>query len=395
MLKPVFLRLKNTSLPTRLLVVICAAVLFGNFLSMFQIQLVYTFSIIFKEVLSFALPFVIISFVLSGILSMKKNAPLVLLILIVAIIISNFCTSTTSFFVGKTLLPYLHDGVQAKGLNVLTPLKPLWWFTLTPLIASEKALLLSLSLGLFGSFFTMPALEQTVSHMKVIVEKILNGFFIPLLPLYVLGFLLKLIYEGALRSLFSSYGKTCLFFIILQIIYQLFLYLVASGFSPSRALMHIKNALPSYLTAFGTMSSSSTIPVTVNCMEKNTGNRSFSEMATPILANVHLAGDCVAVPMLALTTLFIFTGTVPSFGKFMIFIFYFCITMLAATGVPGGGILVMIPILKSILGFTPEMAGVVTTIYLVTDGFSTANNVMGDNALAMLVNKILKKLKIF
>ena len=69
--------------------------------------------------------------------------------------------------------------------------------------------------------------------------------------------------------------------------------------------------------------------------------------------------------------------------------------MLAATGVPGGGIIVMIPILKSILGFSPEMVGIITTLYLLTDGFSTACNVMGDNAVAILVNKLLKKINVF
>ena len=68
--------------------------------------------------------------------------------------------------------------------------------------------------------------------------------------------------------------------------------------------------------------------------------------------------------------------------------------MLATSGVPGGGIIVMIPILKAILGFTPEMVGVITTLYLLQDSLGTAGNVMGDGALVIIVNKILKKLRI-
>jgi Na+/H+-dicarboxylate symporter len=387
--------LKNTSLPTRLVVVILSAVFLGNFLSWYQAQFIYTFSLFFKEILSFFLPFVVIAFVLSGILSLKKNAPLALLMLIGVIIVSNFCTSLVAFFSGKLLIEYISEGIKTAGLHASISMEPLWAFTLRPLIAPERALLLALTLGLTGSFFSVPSLENFTCRFKEIIEKILNHAFIPLLPIYVLGFLLKIIHEGALATLFESYGKTCLFFIIVQNVYQLFLYFVTAGFSLSKAMFYIKNSMPSYVTAFGTMSSSSTIPVTIQCMKKNIDNPSFAEMATPILANMHLAGDCISVPILALTTLFIFTGTIPTFLIFIKFIFYFCLTMLAATGVPGGGIIVMIPILKSILGFSPEMVGIITTLYLVTDGFSTACNVMGDNALAILVNKLLKKINVF
>ena len=76
------------------------------------------------------------------------------------------------------------------------------------------------------------------------------------------------------------------------------------------------------------------------------------------------------------------------------FVFYFCLTMLAVSGVPGGGIIVMIPILKANLGFTPAMISIITALYLLQDSFGTAANVMGDGALTILVNKVLNKLGI-
>ena len=80
--------------------------------------------------------------------------------------------------------------------------------------------------------------------------------------------------------------------------------------------------------------------------------------------------------------------------QYALFVFYFCTSMFAASGVPGGGILVMIPILKSQLGFTPEMQSIIVTIYMLMDSFGTAANVMGDGALVMMLNSVLKKLKI-
>ncbi len=137
------------------------------------------------------------------------------------------------------------------------------------------------------------------------------------------------------------------------------------------------------------MSSTATIPVTVIAGEKNTHNRPLVDIAAPILANVHLVGDSIAVPILALVTLYLFFGTMVPPATFAIFIWYFCQAMLAVSGVPGGGIMVMIPILESILGFTPEMISLITALYVLQDAFGTATNVMGDGALMIIVNKII------
>ena len=54
----------------------------------------------------------------------------------------------------------------------------------------------------------------------------------------------------------------------------------------------------------------------------------------------------------------------------------------------------MIPILISQLGFTPDMISIITTLYLLLDPFGTAANVMGDGALVIIVNNVLKRLRI-
>ena len=181
---------------------------------------------------------------------------------------------------------------------------------------------------------------------------------------------------------------------LIEAVVLFLMYFFAQGLSYRKALQSIKNALPSYLTAFSTMSSVATVPVTIESATKNTGNRKLAQMAVPILANVHLAGDSITVPILSLVTISLFMGVVPDFLTFLIFVFYFCLTMLAVSGVPGGGILVMIPILKSILGFTPAMVSAITALYLLQDSLGTAANVMGDGALTILVHKILRKVGI-
>ena len=104
-----------------------------------------------------------------------------------------------------------------------------------------------------------------------------------------------------------------------------------------------------------------------------------------------MLGDAVTVPILAVVTLYLFQGTVPAFPSFLKFMLYYSTTMLAASGIPGGGIMVTIPILKSILGCSDSMISIMITLHLLQDGFGTGGNVMGDGAIIIMINNILKR----
>lgn len=365
--------------------------LFGSYFNGQFVSAAYTFSLAFKEVLGLFLPFIVFSFILGGILSFKKNAPLVLLILLVAIICSNFFVATMSFFTGKTLLPWLTSGFADVNLSITESIKPLFVFKLPSLIGAEKAMLSAIILGLFFSYKRNEKIIGYAQQLKSGVENILKKIFIPLLPLYVFGFLSKLSYEGTFYLLFKSYGSAFMLIVAVQFVYLFLMYFTIAWFNISEAIRTIKNAIPSYLTAFSTMSSTATIPVTVEGVEKNIGKSSLAHISVPIMANVHLLGDAITTPILSLVTIAIFFGTVPTFGTFLVFVTYFCMAMLATSGVPGGGIIVVLPLLKSIFGFTPEMISIITTLYLLQDCLGTAGNVMGDGALTIFVHKLLKR----
>ena len=385
---------KYLSLPVQLLLIIAFVFIFGGFVNETVIRGLYTFSMIFKELLQFFLPFVIFAFVLSGILSFKKNAPLILLILISSILCSNACVAILIYGVGTVLLPLVTCNVNPTALVATEQLAPLFSFSLPVLIPAHYALILSASLGIICSFLTVPTFEHRVEQFKKGIEWFLSKIFISLLPLYILGFLFKIKYEGTFSTLFEQYGATFVLIITLQVLYLVWFYFLASSFSLARTVKAINNALPSYITAFTTMSSTATIPVSVQAATKNIHNRSLPLMAMPIMANVHLIGDSIGTPLLALVTMVIFKGCMPSFFVYISFIFYFCITMFAVSGIPAGGIVVMMPILQSQLCFTPEMTSVMFTLYVLLDSFGTAANVMGDGALVIIVDKILRRLRL-
>jgi len=382
------------SLPVQLIAIIIGVILLGGLCNAYTVQVCYTFSLMFKECLALLLPFIVFSFVLGGILSFKKNAPLVLFILLGAIFCSNALVALLSYVVVSNFLPFISCTPGDIGVPVYHEIVPLFTLNLPQVVRSEHAMVVAVVLGLFFSVVRSKVVEQGVFQLKEVLATLLNYTVIPLLPLYVLGFLLKIRYEGAFVPLMQQYGSAVVLLIALQTLCLIIYYLLATGFSATRALRAIHVALPSYLTAFSTMSSTATVPVSVETAVRNIGNRPLAQMAMPIMANVHLLGDSIGVPVLALTTLFLFQGCLPTFTVFLGFLLYFCTSMFAVSGIPGGGIIVMIPVLKSMLGFTPEMISIITALYLLLDSFGTAANVMGDGALVIMVNKLLRQLKI-
>ena len=78
----------------------------------------------------------------------------------------------------------------------------------------------------------------------------------------------------------------------------------------------------------------------------------------------------------------------PSFLTYLPFAFYFVLAKFSVAAIPGGGIIVMLPILESKLGFTGEMASLITALYILFDPIITSANVAGNGAFAMLIHKI-------
>lgn len=76
------------------------------------------------------------------------------------------------------------------------------------------------------------------------------------------------------------------------------------------------------------------------------------------------------------------------------FIFILAITMVAAPGVPGGAIMAAIGVLQSTLLFDEQAIGLMIALYIAMDSFGTACNVTGDGAIAMIVNKINRKITV-
>lgn len=383
-----------SSLPFRVITAIISAVVYATFIPADGLRIFYTTSFIIKELLEFTLPFIVFFFISNGVVAFRKNSIAMIILLLGSVFASNGLTSLYTYGVGGLFLGTIGQQKLLCSTQAASVIEPYYSLGLSPLIRSEQAMIAALLIGVFLTFVSLPSVRRFLEVGKRGIEWGMNELFIPILPLYVFGFFLKMVHELPVWELCSLYGMVFLLAIGMQLFYLAAAYFVAVGMRLADAIKAITIAAPSYLTALGTMSSVATLPVSVVCAEKNSGNRSLSQFAMPILANIHLMGDAVCVPLFCIATMKAFMGVLPAFGTYIVFIGYFCLTMLAVSGIPGGGIIVMLPLLKSLFGFTPEMLSVMTALYLLQDGFGTAANVMGDGALVLLLNRLSRALRI-
>ena len=75
--------------------------------------------------------------------------------------------------------------------------------------------------------------------------------------------------------------------------------------------------------------------------------------------------------------------------NYFMFVVYFVIAKFSVAGIPGGGIIVMLPILESYLGFNSEMMSLITALYILFDPINTCINVLGNGAFAKMIDNII------
>ncbi len=84
-------------------------------------------------------------------------------------------------------------------------------------------------------------------------------------------------------------------------------------------------------------------------------------------------------------------GQLPALGTMVLFIILLGIFAVGAPGVPGGTVMASLGIIISVLGFDDSGVALMLTIFALQDSFGTACNVVGDGALALMLNGIFKK----
>jgi len=144
---------------------------------------------------------------------------------------------------------------------------------------------------------------------------------------------------------------------------------------------------PALLTAFSTASSSATLPITIDCVEKKAGvpNR-ISSFVLPLGATVNMNGtalyECVAAMFIAQAY-----GLELSFGVQFSIVVIALVTSIGVAGIPSAS-LVAIAIILSAVGLPVEAIGVLFVFDRVLDMARTSINVLGDACCAVIVARL-------
>lgn len=153
--------------------------------------------------------------------------------------------------------------------------------------------------------------------------------------------------------------------------------------SPSR---HFKAMSPALITAFSTSSSSATLPITIDCVEKRAGvSNRICSLVVPLGTSINMSGsalyECVAAMFIAQAY-----GIDLSFATQFLVVFMALITSIGVAGIPSASLVAILVILK-VIGLPPEGIGLFIAVDRLLDMCRTTVNVFSDSCCAILVAK--------
>lgn len=420
----------------QVLVVLVLGIALASHLPAPVVSFFYSISCTIKDLLVFALPVVIFSYLASSILSYRASASKLVGGIFLGIVVSIFIALLFSYGVGQLTLAHLtHTGVSPTSAvpgETLSGVVQLWTLSL-PCLATEKAMILSLvfafwmnflqsswiarlrsshydkasgqviphsvlkgilSLGVFATVAQLEALKASVVKLKDLCEKALMKLFVPVIPLYIFGYITKLARESASQGFVREFSGVFLFNFLCILLFVGLAFLIAARFRIGEAWTCLKNMAPATVTGFSTMSSVATMPVTIQATEKNLGgDPQFAKLVIPTTVNVHAIGDVINVSLSGLALLLMAGQPMPSLPLYLSFAVYMCLAQFSCVSVPGGGIIVMSGILQSHLGLSSEMVMLLTSIYFLLEPFLTACNVTYNGAFTMILKRVFKGLE--
>lgn len=155
----------------------------------------------------------------------------------------------------------------------------------------------------------------------------------------------------------------------------------------ARPLSHFRGMMPALLTAFSTASSSGTLPLTMKCVEENSGVSSrITNFVLPLGSCVNMDGtalyECVAAMFIA-----------QAYGLKLTIATQFTVVLMAlltSTGVAGipAASLVAISIILGAIGLPPEAIGIILVTDRILDMVRTAVNAFSDSCGALVIARV-------
>ncbi|WP_195268215.1 cation:dicarboxylase symporter family transporter [Eubacterium sp. 1001713B170207_170306_E7] len=389
----------NLGILPKLLLGILIGILVGSLGNLFNvsgapafrlvIELAATFTALFSTFLQFLIPLLIVSFVAVGLADLGQKANKLFLVTLLLAYCSTVLAGLLAYFFGYAVLPQWISPISSMNTSG-TDFSPLFTISVDPVFGVMTALILAFVLGIGLANIKGEGLLGCLKDLQQIITLTLKKIIIPLIPVYIATQFSGIAASGELFSTIRMFIMLFVMILVFQWVYLLVQFGLSSLLAGENQFKKIKNIIPAYFTALGTQSSAATIPVNLECVYKNRVTKDVADFCIPLCATIHLAGDTVCL-VLGTMGIMLASGMSPDFGLYLPFILMLGVTMVAAPGVPGGGVMAALGIIGSMLGFTESMQSLIISLHFSQDSFGTAANIMGDQAIAFVVDAVDQK----
>ncbi len=380
------------SLILKLILGVGIGLVIGLYCNETVIGVIQSIKFILGQLISFTVPLIILGFIAPAITKMKSNASKMLGLMLLLAYLSSVGAALFSMVAGFILIPKMHIVPNVEGLKHLPEL--IFKVEIPPPFTVMTALVLALFLGLAVVWTQSENFERLLDEFNNIMLKIVYKIIIPILPLFIASTFATLAYEGGITKQLPIFLKVVIIVLIGHFIWLAVLYSIGGTVSGKNPFNLLKFYGPAYLTAVGTMSSAATLPVALSCAKKSGAlDEDIADFAIPLGATVHLCGSVLTEVFFVMTVSQVLYGHLPAFGTMVLFIVLLGIFAVGAPGVPGGTVMASLGIIISVLGFDENGVALMLTIFALQDSFGTACNVVGDGALALILNGVFKKEK--
>lgn len=249
--------------------------------------------------------------------------------------------------------------------------------------------------AIFFGFFATRVIpeykEPVVTFFNAVFEIMMKitMFVIKFTPLGIFGIVSGIMAENAgnLLNIFGRMGAYMLTVIAALSIHAIItLPLLMRIIGNANPLKHARGMSVPLLTAFSTSSSSATLPLTMEAVEKNSGvSNKTSSFVLPLGATINMDGtalyQCIAVLFIAQAY-----GVDLSFLQQIIVIITALLASIGAAGIPMAG-LVIITVILSAVGLPLEGVGLILAVDRPLDMIRTSVNVWSDSCGAVIIAK--------
>lgn len=373
----------------KLLISVVLGMIIGQFSSTKNIILLETIKYILGQIIFFTIPLIILGFIAPAIAKLKNNAGKMLITMLSLSYLSSIGAAFFSMILGYSIIPYLSINSSVKGLRTLPEV--FFKLDIPPIMPVMSALILAIFIGLAVVWTNSEIFTNILLDFNKIVLALVNRIVIPTLPIFIFCTFASLAYEGSITKQLPVFIKIIGIIIICHFVWLSVLYAIGAIVSKKNPFDIIRNYIPAYLTAVGTMSSAATLPVALKCA-KNTKvlKKDIIDFAIPLGSTTHLCGSVLTEVFFLMTVSRILYSKLPSLPTMIIFIILLGIFAVGAPGVPGGTVLASLGIIVSVLKFNDTGIALMLTIFALQDSFGTACNITGDGALALILQGIFE-----